>query len=39
MDGRTTLDFTNLNVKLNIYSIGYNILRISSGMGGLAFAN
>ena len=30
---------TNIPLKLTIYSYGYNILRISSGMGGLAFSN
>jgi hypothetical protein len=30
---------TNLNKKLRVYAINYNVLRIMSGMGGLAYSN
>ena len=31
--------FTNDNLTINVYVISYNVLRIMSGMGALAFAN
>jgi hypothetical protein len=30
---------TNLNKKLRVYAVNYNVLRIMSGMGGLAYSN
>jgi hypothetical protein len=38
------LEYNNINrsnndMILKIYALNYNILRISSGMGGLAFSN
>ena len=27
------------NTKLNVYAVNYNVLRILSGMGGLAYSN
>ena len=35
---RAALHFTH-DVKINIYAINYNILRVVSGMGGLAYSN
>ena len=35
----TSLGTSDTNRTINIYSIGYNILQIVSGMGGLAFAH
>jgi hypothetical protein len=31
--------FTNIAMSLNIYAVNYNVLRIMSGMGGLAYSN
>jgi hypothetical protein len=39
MDGRTSETFPSTGTKLNIYVINYNVLRIMSGLGQLAFAN
>ena len=39
MDGRTSLTLPSAGTKLNIYVINYNVLRIMSGLGQLAFAN
>ena len=32
-------DDSNKNYRLNVYAINYNVLRIMSGMGGLAYSN
>jgi len=39
--GNVQLDslFTNGNTNVNIFAFSYNVLRIMSGMGGLAYAN
>lgn len=37
--GLPCLDFLNANNKLFIYAVNYNVLRIMSGMGGLAYSN
>ena len=34
-----TLNFTNAVAISNIYAVNYNVLRIMSGMGGLAYSN
>lgn len=34
-----TYDFLNDNTKVYIYAFSYNVLRIMSGMGGLAYSN
>ena len=38
-DSGTGVAFTNLAMNLNIYAVNYNVLRIMSGMGGLAYSN
>ena len=35
----TASQISNGDLNLNVYAHGYNVLRITSGMGGLAFAN
>ena len=30
---------TNISGSINIYAVNYNVLRILSGMGGLAYSN
>jgi hypothetical protein len=37
--GLPVLNFLNAENKLYIYDFGYNVLRIMSGMGGLAYSN
>jgi len=32
-------DFIDDNTKLNVYTVNYNVLRIMSGMGGMAYSN
>ena len=39
MQARMLLDKLEEDVTLSIYAISYNILRIVSGMGGLAYSN
>ena len=34
-----SLDGCNLQAKIRIYAVNYNVLRIMSGMGGLAYSN
>ena len=34
-----TINHINNDMILKVYGINYNILRITGGMGGLAFAN
>jgi hypothetical protein len=34
-----TLKANALNDTLNMFAVNYNVLRIQSGMGGLAFSN
>ena len=45
---RVTMNFTNINTvpgfvetlqPLDIYAVNHNVLRIMSGMGGLAYSN
>jgi len=38
-DSGTNVTFTNVAMNLNIYAVNYNVLRIMSGMGGLAYSN
>ena len=30
---------TSTNARVNVYAVNYNVLRIMSGMGGLAYSN
>ena len=36
---QSTLDFSSAVILQNIYALNYNILRVMSGMGGLAYSN
>jgi hypothetical protein len=40
MDGSVDIDQANDNVwNVRVYALNYNVLRVMSGMGGLAFSN
>ena len=38
-NARLECNLVNNNTALNIYAVNYNVLRIMSGMGGLAYSN
>ena len=35
----SSLEGNNFKMELTIYAVNYNVLRIMSGMGGLAYSN
>ena len=39
LDLNSTLTTTNMSSTVNVYAVNYNVLRILSGMGGLAYSN
>ncbi|NDI17818.1 MAG: hypothetical protein EBY83_07640, partial [Verrucomicrobia bacterium] len=39
IDSQTAADAVATDMRLNIYAVNYNVLRIMSGMGGLAYSN
>jgi hypothetical protein len=39
LDLNATLTATDMSSTLNVYAVNYNVLRILSGMGGLAYSN
>jgi hypothetical protein len=39
LDLNASLTATDMSSTLNVYAVNYNVLRILSGMGGLAYSN